>query len=273
MAREVYVSQITTAQWDFKTCVENYARTDGIDGIGVWPDKLSEIGTKEGARLVRDAGLAVSSLVFVAGFTQDLQGGVEEGRKAVDDAHELGTKNLLVVAGPRLGVGVEEGDRLAREGLEELSEEAGEAGVALALEALHPVDVTRFSTIVTLDQALNVTEGIPNTGVIFDTWNVWWDPGIVAATERAVGRISLVHLADWRHPDKGNPRDRAVPGEGVAPLGKLAAGVAETGYDGPYAVELFTDQYGPDEYPKLLEDCVRGVQNVLESAGIAGGGR
>ena len=50
-------------------------------------------------------------------------------------------------------------------------------------------------------------------------------------------------------------------------------GVAETGYDGPHVVELFTDQYGPGEYPKPLEDCVRGAQNALESAGVADEGR
>lgn len=271
MEEGIFVSQITTSQWGFEESVENYARTDGIEGIGVWPDKLSEVGTKEGARLVRAAGLAVSSLVFVADFTQDLQGGIE-GRKALDNAHTLGTKNLLVVAGPRLGVGVEEGDRLTREGLEALSERAGQAGVTLALEALHPVDATQFSTVVTLEQALDITENLPNTGVVFDTWNVWWDPKIGEATERADGRIALVHLADWRHPDGGDPRDRAIPGEGVAPLGDLVAGVAETGYDGPYAVELFTQRYGPGDYPKLLENCVYGARYVLAAAGVTDDG-
>lgn len=263
-ARKISISEITTARWTFSQDVEAYARTSGVEGIGVWRDKLAQVGAAAGAKLIREAGLGVSSLIFAGPFAgvENLERQIEDGRRAIDEAHQLGTHTLLVLPGPRVGITVAEGNRIVRAALESLSHEATQAGVTLALEPLHPVDATQFSTIVTLDQALDVIDGVPGTGIMLDTWNTWWDPRIGPAIERAQGKISCVHLADWRHPSE-NPRDRAVPGEGVAPLTDLIARVEAAGYSGWYEVELFTDRYAPERYQELLDACVQGTRRAF----------
>jgi sugar phosphate isomerase/epimerase len=46
-------------------------------------------------------------------------------------------------------------------------------------------------------------------------------------------------------------------------LTDLLGAVEAAGYGGWYEVELFTEQYAPDEYPDLLERCVDGTREVL----------
>lgn len=105
-------------------------------------------------------------------------------------------------------------------------------------------------------------EGIDGAGIMFDTWNTWWDPRVRAGIERAGDDVAAVHVADWKHPSD-DPRDRVPPGEGETPLDELLGAVENAGYSGWYEVELFTEQYAPAEYPDLLERCVEGTRAVL----------
>jgi sugar phosphate isomerase/epimerase len=264
--RRIAVSEITTAEWGFERDVEAYGETEGVEGIGVWRDNLAEFDgdADDAAALIEAAGLEACSLIFAGGFTDDFDASVADAEAAIADAATLGAPVLMLLAGPRLGVDAAEGDRLVREAIEELAPTAREAGIELALEPLHPVDATRYSSVVTLSQALDVVEGIEGAGIMYDTWNTWWDPEVEAGIERAGerGNIAAVHVADWRHPSD-EPRDRAVPGEGVAPLTDLLGAVEAAGYGGWYEVELFTERYAPDEYPDLLERCVDGTREVL----------
>ena len=49
------LNQITTQRWSLREAVEGCARA-GIPAIGVWRDKLAEVGQDQAVRLVRDAG-------------------------------------------------------------------------------------------------------------------------------------------------------------------------------------------------------------------------
>lgn len=264
--RRIAVSEITTAGWSFEEDVEAYAAAEGVEGIGVWRDKLADSGLDPAAagERLEAAGLDVASLIFAGGFTDAdaFDDQVADAREAIDAAAALGAPVLLVIAGPRLGVSVAEGDRLVEEALSTLAPDARDAGVSLALEPLHPVDATRYSTVVTVDQALDIVEGIDGAGVMFDTWNAWWDPRVGDAIERAGESIAAVQVADWRHPSE-DPRDRAPPGEGVAPIGDLLERVEAVGYDGWYEVELFTESYASEEYPDLVDACVAGTREIL----------
>ena len=68
MAR-LSLNQMTTERWGVREAVEGCARA-GIPFIGLWRHKVAELGVQASARLVREAGLRVSSLcrggMFVA---------------------------------------------------------------------------------------------------------------------------------------------------------------------------------------------------------------
>lgn len=263
----VAISEITTAEWSFEEDVEAYGSADGVDGIGIWRDKLaaSDLSVDQAADRLDAVGLEAASLIFAGGFTdrEAFEEQVADAETAIDDAATLGAPVLLVIGGPRLGVSAEEGNTLVREALEALAPAARTAGVTLALEPLHPVDITRFSTVVTLDQALDLVEGLDGVGVFVDSWNVWWDPSALPAIEAAGDDVAAVHLADWRH-HADDPRDRAPPGAGVAPLEEFVEALRVAGYDGWYEVELFTESYATAEYPDLIDDCIAGARGLLE---------
>lgn len=259
----VSINEITTQRWSFAEDVEAYARLDAVQGIGVWRDKLGDTDVGQAAKRVRDAGMTVTSLSYAGMFTQGIDKQIEDGRRAIEQAKALGTDTLLVIAGPRLGVDLLDGDRLTREGLEALAPDSEAAGVTLSLEPLHPMDVTKWSTVVTITQALDLIEGIRGVKLMFDTWNTWWDPEVGAGIQRTGGLgIQCIQVADWQHP-ADNPRDRVPPGEGVAPLSELLGMVKDAGYEGWYEVEIMSKQYGPSNYGDLLRRCVGGLRDVL----------
>src|SRR4051794_18076560 len=67
MAR-LAISELTTFRWSFEEDVEQY-RSAGANAIGVWRQKLADVGEERGAAILSAAGLAVSSLQWAGGFT------------------------------------------------------------------------------------------------------------------------------------------------------------------------------------------------------------
>ena len=55
------LNQATTQYWSVREAAEGCLRA-GIPALGLWRHKVAETGLHESARIVRDAGLRVSSL-------------------------------------------------------------------------------------------------------------------------------------------------------------------------------------------------------------------
>ena len=262
-AGRIAVSEITTAEWSFEEDVRAYGDAPGVDGIGVWREKLaaSEYSPAAARERLESAGLEACSLLFAGGFTEDFEAGLADARDAIRTAERLGAPVLLVVAGPRIGVSPAEGGRLAREAIEELAPDARAAGVTLALEPIHPIKVAEYSTVVTLAQARDAVVGVDGAGLMLDIWNSWWEPDLIEELSRAADEVAAVQVADFRAED--DPLDRAPPGEGIVPLGEIVAALEGAGYDGWYEIELFTERYEPAAYPALIEACVSGTERLL----------
>src|SRR2546423_5642925 len=83
------LNQITTQKWSVREAVDGCART-GIPFIGLWRDKVAEIGLRESARMVRDAGLHISSLCrggwFSAATAAERQAPLDDQRPALYEA-------------------------------------------------------------------------------------------------------------------------------------------------------------------------------------------
>jgi len=96
----ISLNQITINRWTLAEAVDGCAR-QGIGWIGLWRDKVADTGLNKSARLVRDAGLQVSSLCrggfFPARGADALRARREDNRRAVDEAAALDT---AVCTGP-----------------------------------------------------------------------------------------------------------------------------------------------------------------------------
>ncbi len=157
------LNQITTQRWSLREAVEGCARA-GIPAIGVWRDKLAEVGLNQSVRLVRDAGLRVSSVLrggmFPAASAAERQARVDDNRRAVDEAAALAADVLVLVCGPAPDKDIAAAREMVRAGIAALLPYAQEHGVRLGVEPLHPMFVADRSVIVTLAEANTLIESM-----------------------------------------------------------------------------------------------------------------
>jgi sugar phosphate isomerase/epimerase len=238
------LNQKTTNNWGVREVAEGCARA-GIGFVGLWRDKVSETGLSESARVVRDAGLRVSSLcrggMFPAVDAAERRARLEDNRRAVDEAAALGTDVLVLVCGPALERDLEAARVMVEDGISELAPYAAEMGVKLAIEPFHPVLMQERSVIVTLAQALDIAERFESerVGVVVDAYHVWWDPELYPQIARASGRIFGFHANDWLPPKRELLLSRTMMGDGPIEIRRIREAVDAAGYAGPIEVEIF----------------------------------
>ncbi|MFE5631235.1 sugar phosphate isomerase/epimerase family protein [Streptomyces sp. NPDC056543] len=254
------INQMTVRQLSLPELVEQCVRLS-VPGVGLWREPVAEYGLEAAAKLVRDAGLTVTSLCRGGFFTT--VDSLDDNRAAIDEAAALGTDTLVLVSG-----GLAPGSRdlpAARaritDAIAELAPYAGDRGVRLAIEPLHPMYASDRCAISTLDQALAIAERFPSSqvGVVVDTYHVWWDDRAPAAVARAgaASRIHAFQLADWTTPlPAGVLNGRGQLGDGAIDLGAWCALVEEAGYRGPIEVELFNDDLWARDGVEVLEETV-----------------
>jgi sugar phosphate isomerase/epimerase len=74
--------------------------------------------------------------------------------------------------------------------------------------------------------------------VCLDLWNVWQNAAIDEIIRRSGDHIFIVQVSDWRTPRSA--QDRLIPGDGAIPLPALLRATHQSGYRGPYVVEIFS---------------------------------
>jgi sugar phosphate isomerase/epimerase len=238
------LNQKTTNNWGVREAAEGCARA-GIGFIGLWRDKVAETGLSESARIVRDAGLRVSSLcrggMFPAATAAGRRTSLDDNRRAVEEAAALGTDVLVLVCGPAPERDLEAARVMVEEGMSELAPYAAEVGVKLAIEPFHPVLMMERSVIVTLAQALDIAVRFDpgRVGVVVDVYHVWWDPELYRQISRASGRIFGFHANDWLPPKPELLLSRAMMGDGPIEIRRIREAVDTAGYAGPIEVEIF----------------------------------
>src|SRR5206468_6095383 len=111
---------------------------------GPWRDKVAEAGgAHTSAKLIREAGLRVSSLCrggfFAAPTEAERRARLDDNRRAIDEAAELGTDVLVLVCGPAPDRDIDAARLMVEDGIAALVPYATERGVRLAIEPLHPM--------------------------------------------------------------------------------------------------------------------------------------
>lgn len=257
------LNQKTTEYWSVEEAAAGCVRA-GIGWIGLWREQVRAAGGAEAAgRMVREAGLRVSSYCRGGFFTADSADGwrraVDENRRVVEESVAVGCEVIVLVCGGVKGAGLEASRRQVEEGIAAVFPTAAEAGVRLAIEPLHPMFCADRSVIVSLRQALDIAEGFPEetVGVAVDTFNMWWDPQAWEQIERAGRRIFSYQVCDWLDPLPDVLLGRGMMGDGVIDFARFTQAVAAAGYAGPVEVEIFNqeiwNQPGPQVLAKMTE--------------------
>ncbi len=255
-----------STRWNLQQCVDGCLR-HGIGGISPWRDKLHEAGVADGARMIRQSGLTVTGLCrggwYTAGgrLTDDV---LDDNRRAVDEAAEIGAKCLVMVVG-----GLAAGSRdlplareLVREGLQHTLEHGRRAGVPIAIEPLHPMYTADRSCVGTLAQALDLCDELGDgIGVALDVYHVWWDPDLAGQIARAgKSRLLAFHICDWLVPTRDLLTDRGMMGDGVIDIAAIRRMVDAQGFEGLNEVEIFSSANWWTKDPDVvLETMIRAV--------------
>ncbi len=242
------LNQITAERASLAEAVDACAR-HGVPYIAVWRHKLAETGLDRAVRLVRDAGLRVSSVcrggMFPAPSHAEREARIEDNQRAVDEAAALGAEILVLVCGaaPPPERDIAAARRMVADGIARLVPYATERGVRLGIEPMHPAFAAERSCITTLREARCLAERFDSAtvGLVADVYHIWWDPDLHEELARAAGRIVGFHVSDWLVPVQDVLMNRGVMGDGVIALRRIREAVDHAGYTGPIEVEIFNE--------------------------------
>ncbi|WP_017607888.1 sugar phosphate isomerase/epimerase family protein [Nocardiopsis xinjiangensis] len=266
------LNQATVKRADLARAVDGCLRA-GVPSIGLWREHVAEAGQERAERMVREAGLRVSSYCR-GGFLTDparTEQARESNLRAIDEAAAFGAATLVLVVG-----GLPDGERDLRatrarmaEELEYLVPRAADRGVKLGLEPLHPMFCADRAVLSTLGQALDLAKWFPpeTVGVVVDTYHLWWDPDVYHHIERAgaLGRIASFQVCDWLTPIPDDPLlGRGMVGDGHIDVRSLHRAVRRAGYEGDVEVEIFNADVWAADSDQVIDTMVRRhVQYVL----------
>ncbi len=255
------IHTVTTKPWSIEEAAANYAEA-GLGGITVWRQSLDGHTPAAAGRLVREHGLDVVSLVrggfFAAAGVDGRQNAIDENKRVIDEAAELGAPLVVLVGGALPDQPLEVSRSQIRDGLDAVLPHAEAAGVRLGIEPLHPVYADSRSAINTMAQANDLAEAFDSDhlGVVVDVYHLWWDPNLEAEIARCGrnGNLFAYHVCDWKSPTEHILLDRGLMGEGCIPLRQIRRWVEDTGFGGYIEVEIFSERYwGEDQHVFLRQ--------------------
>src|SRR5688572_8040415 len=257
------VHTITTRPWRIEEAAKNYSAA-GVTGITVWRDALDGRNIKQTGKMLGEYGLTVVSLCrggfFAHRDSGKRQQAIDDNRKAIEEAAELGTSMLVMVCGADPSQSLEESRKQIRDGIATIIPDATTAGVKLTIEPLHPMYADTRSAINTLAQANDMAEELnsPWVGIAVDVYHLWWDPFLEKEISRCgeKGNLAAFHICDWKMPTTDLLFDRGLMGEGCIPIKQIRSWVEAAGFNGFNEVEIFSNSYWQEDQSEFLKKII-----------------
>lgn len=263
------VNELTTYRWSFEEAVHHCAKV-GIGALAVWRQKLSDFGEEKGVELLKDSGIAVSSLQWAGGFTgsdgRTHQDSIVDAHAAIQLAAELDAGCLIVYSGCRGGHTSNHARRLLTDALKRLLPIACEFGVTLAIEPMPARCASGWTFLTDIDQSLEFIGQFetPQLKLVFDTYHFGRIESVVSRLPELASRIGIVQLADAKQPI-GSEQNRCRLGEGVVPLGTIVASLVNAGYEGYFDIKLIGEEIEVSDYSEILAHSKRAFENLTST--------
>ena len=240
----VWASPLTTQELEI---LAPRVKAMGFDWIEVPLESLDDLNYSEGAKIIADNGLGVSTCAAM-GPDRDLihpdpaiqKNGMEYIRGCIDATHTLGGTNLVGPIYSAVGrVWQQTPEERAKDvdllvkNLGQLARYAGEWDVVMGIEPLN-----RFETsfINLASQAIEVIDRVnhPSCQIMLDTFHMNIEEKSLGDAIRATGsRLCHLHTCE---------NDRGAPGSGNVNWDDVKQALRDIGYDGPVVIELFTNK-------------------------------
>lgn len=256
--KRLTVNQRTTCRWSLAEAIAGCEQA-GLGGLGLWRPRLSEYGEDQAVELIRESGLAVSSLSWIGAFTgiydYSYLDAVADGHDALALAAELRAATLIVASGPRRGHTRRHARRLVADGLRSLADIAAARGVTLVLEPMRSPDFSNWTFLSTIDDTLEVLDLCrhPAVKLAFDVYHLGCEPGLLERLPSLVPRIGLVQWSEprWSTMDPAELRSREQTAP-AASLDDIMTGLLAGGYGGYFEIETWSESVWESDYDELL---------------------
>lgn len=253
------VHTITTKPWSIEEAIKNYSAA-GVKGITVWRDVLEGRSIKATGQSIRDAGLDIVSYCrggfFPSVDAAKRETAIEDNRRCIEEAAELGAPMIVLVCGADPGQSLEDSRKQIEDGIAAVLPQAEAAGVKLAIEPLHPMYADTRSAVSSLAQANEMAEKFgDHVGIALDVYHVWWEENLKEKILRcgANGNLLAFHICDWKVPTNDFLWDRGLMGEGCINIPQIRTWVEEAGFTGYNEVEIFSNIYWDMDQHVFLE--------------------
>jgi sugar phosphate isomerase/epimerase len=177
----------------------------------------------------------------------------------------MGAGRLVVIAGGMSGSGLTlEGARTqVTESLVALNGRAGAAGVRLALEPIHPADLTIKGCVNSIRQALEIVQPLSSTDLVIDTFHSAWDPDIWRLAELVGDKVAVVQVCNWYESSPDEKPQRDLPLSGAMDLAAWLHALVTDGYRGPIEFEMFDRHRRGRPVPQLLSAALHELREML----------
>lgn len=246
-----------------------WAREAGAKGIGLTVAALGAHSADDLKSMAADNGLFISTLnsagYFLFSSLGQRQGQNKLNRNLIEAAARMDAGRLVVIAGGTSGSGMtlERARAHVAQSLAELDRCAGDSGIRLALEPVHPVDLTLKGCVNSVAQAMTMVKPLANTDLVIDLFHSYWDDDIWRLNEIAGGRVGAVQVCNWYepHPDAKPMRD--VPSAGAMDVTRWLRELLAAGYTGPIEFEMFDRHRNGRPVPDILNIAFDNLRAIL----------
>lgn len=241
---------------------------EGISAIGVWRTKLSELCEERVDDLLRAAGLSVSSLSYAGGFTgangMSFAEAVEDGIEAVFQAKRISAPCVVVTTGPRGGHTRNHARNLVVDGLRSLADVAGDFGIKIAIQPMHPIYRDQWTYLSQLDETLELIDQCDHSeiGMSFGTMHIGAESDLQSRIPEIVKHAALVRLGD-RPVTVGSAADMCLLGHGVIPIQEIVAAFLDAGYIGFFEADIWSERVWKSDYTQVLDHTYRQFSNLF----------
>jgi len=255
------------------------AKQIGVDGLDI-SGEPDTIDIKAVKKALENNGLAAfcingnymeESRVFCHSDETMRKKAIEYGKKCVDMAAELGSKNFLIVPskvnGNKFYVSKQDDWKRSVESICEVAQYALDKNVTILIECVNKYEVTLVRS---LEDGINMAKqtGLDNVRIIGDTFhmNLEEEIGIHNAIRRAGSEwLRHLHLGD---------STREVPGNGCINWREILIALNDIGYDGALSFEplpkrltleeIFAGALEPSELSRQLESSLNYLKSIMQ---------
>lgn len=226
----------------------------GVDHVGLITPKFDAAGWDAGRRAVLDAGLRVSSVSCYRDGIAD----------SLELTAALGSPVLYVPPGSAGSLPWEEAAETFCDEVAPLVARAKELGVRLAVEPTNPLR-TDVSFVHSVRDAVDLAR-MADIDIVVDFFSAWYERGLDELVRKNIDLVALVQISDYKLGTFDMP-NRCAIGDGDIPVERLMGMVLDTGYAGPFDLEILGPKIEAEGYRAPIARSLGRASEMLDHLG------